>query len=56
VVFAFLVPVVGGVMAVVGLNEKVRPEQVVGAVLVVAGLVISRVGPRLEVVRSRRRV
>jgi drug/metabolite transporter (DMT)-like permease len=56
VVFAFLVPVVGGVMAVVGLNERLRPEQIVGAVLVVAGLVVSRVGPRLEVVRSGRRV
>jgi drug/metabolite transporter (DMT)-like permease len=56
VVFAFLVPVVGGVMAVVGLNERLRPQQVAGAILVVGGLVISKLGPRLEVVRSGRHV
>jgi len=44
VVYGFLVPVVGGLMAVVFLDEHVRPEQIVGAVLVVAGLVITRVG------------
>ncbi len=56
VVFAFLVPVIGGVMAVVGLHERVRPEQVVGAALVVGGLVVSRLAPQREVVRSERRV
>lgn len=56
VVFAFLVPVVGGVMAVVGLNERVSSEEIMGSVLVVAGLVISRLGPRVRVVRSERRV
>ena len=43
-------------MAVVGLNETAQPEEIVGAVLVVAGLVISRLGPRVRVVRSERRV
>jgi drug/metabolite transporter (DMT)-like permease len=56
VVFAFLVPVIGGVMAVVGLHERVRPEQVAGAVLVVGGLVVSRLAPRRDVVRSGRPV
>jgi drug/metabolite transporter (DMT)-like permease len=56
VVFAFLVPVVGGVMAVVGLHERVRPQQVVGAVLVVGGLVVSRFARRGDVVPSERRV
>jgi drug/metabolite transporter (DMT)-like permease len=46
VVYGFLVPVVAGVMAVVGLGEHARSEQVVGAVLVVAGLVLSRLGSR----------
>lgn len=46
VVYGFLVPVLGGVMAVVFLNEHVGPEQVAGAVLVVAGLVITRLGGR----------
>jgi drug/metabolite transporter (DMT)-like permease len=56
VVFAFLVPVVGGVMAVVGLHERVRPEQVVGAILVVGGLVVSRLARHGDVVPSERRV
>jgi len=56
VVFAFLVPVIGGVMAVVGLHERVRPQQVAGAVLVVGGLVVSRLAPRRDVVRSGRPV
>jgi drug/metabolite transporter (DMT)-like permease len=46
VVFAFLVPVLGGLMAVLFLNEHVRPEQIAGGVLVVAGLVITRLGGR----------
>jgi drug/metabolite transporter (DMT)-like permease len=56
VVWGFLVPVIGGAMAVVWLHETVQPEEVVGAVLVVAGLVVSRLGPRLDVARSARRV
>jgi len=42
VVYGFLVPVLGGALAVVTLDEPLRPEQVVGAVLVVAGLVLTR--------------
>ena len=42
VVYGFLVPVLGGAIAVVALDEPLRPEQVVGAVLVVAGLVLTR--------------
>jgi drug/metabolite transporter (DMT)-like permease len=42
VVYGFLVPVVAGALAVVVLGEAVRPEQVVGAVLVVGGLGVTR--------------
>ena len=44
VVFGFLVPVVAGALAVGALHERVRPEQIAGAVLVVAGLVVTRLG------------
>ena len=43
---AFVVPVLATAMAVVWLGEGVHPEQVVGAVLVVAGLVITRLSGR----------
>jgi drug/metabolite transporter (DMT)-like permease len=56
VVYAFLVPVVGGVMAVVWLHERLGARQVFGAVLVVAGLVVSRLGPPAQVARAGRRV
>lgn len=46
VVFGFLVPVVAGAIAVLTLDEHVRPEQVVGAALVVAGLVVTRLRAR----------
>lgn len=42
VVYGFLVPVLGGAIAVLALDEPVGPEQVVGGVLVVAGLVVTR--------------
>jgi drug/metabolite transporter (DMT)-like permease len=42
VVYGFLVPVLGGALAVIALDEPLRPEQVVGAVLVVAGLALTR--------------
>jgi drug/metabolite transporter (DMT)-like permease len=42
VVYGFLVPVLGGALAVIALDEPLRPEQVVGAALVVAGLVFTR--------------
>lgn len=56
VIWGFLVPVIGGVMAVLWLHETVRPEEIVGSILVVAGLVVSRLGPRVDVARSARRV
>jgi drug/metabolite transporter (DMT)-like permease len=45
VVYGFLVPVLGGAIAVVALDERVRPEQVVGGLLVLAGLLVTRLGP-----------
>jgi len=45
VVYGFLVPVLGGALAVVALDEPLRPEQVLGAILVVAGLVLTRLCP-----------
>lgn len=44
VVYGFLVPVLGGAMAVVALDEGVRAEQVVGGLLVLAGLLVTRLG------------
>jgi len=52
--YAFLVPVLGGLMAVLFLNEHVRPEQLAGAALVVAGLVITRLGGNRVLARGRR--
>jgi drug/metabolite transporter (DMT)-like permease len=46
VVFAFLVPIAGGAMAVIWLHEHVRAEQVLGAAVVLAGLVVTRLGGR----------
>jgi drug/metabolite transporter (DMT)-like permease len=42
VVYGFLVPILGGAIAVVVLDERLRLEQIVGGVLVVAGLVVTR--------------
>jgi drug/metabolite transporter (DMT)-like permease len=42
VVYGFLVPVLGGAMAIIGLNEHVAVEQVIGGLVVVAGLVVTR--------------
>ena len=42
VVYGFLVPVLGGAIAVLALHEPLRPEQVAGALLVVAGLMLTR--------------
>jgi drug/metabolite transporter (DMT)-like permease len=44
VVYGFLVPVLGGAMAIIGLNEDVAVEQVIGGMVVVAGLVVTRLG------------
>lgn len=46
VAYGFLVPVVAAAMAVVGLGEHLRAEQVAGALLVVAGLVVTRLAGR----------
>lgn len=42
VIYGFLVPVLGGAIAVVVLDEQLGPERIVGALLVVAGLVVTR--------------
>jgi drug/metabolite transporter (DMT)-like permease len=42
VVYGFLVPVLGGAMAVLALGERVGIAQVVGGLLVVAGLLVTR--------------
>lgn len=42
VVYGFLVPILGGTIAIVVLNERVAAEQVIGALIVVAGLVVTR--------------
>lgn len=42
VVYGFLVPVLGGTIAVLGLDERVGLAQVAGGALVVAGLVVTR--------------
>ena len=44
VVYGFLVPVLGGAIAVVVLNEAPTPERVIGALVVVLGLIVTRVG------------
>jgi drug/metabolite transporter (DMT)-like permease len=44
VVYGFLVPILGGAIAVLALDERVGFEQVVGSLLVVAGLVVTRLG------------
>jgi drug/metabolite transporter (DMT)-like permease len=42
VVYGFLVPVLGGAIAVLALDERVGVEQVVGGLLVLAGLLVTR--------------
>jgi drug/metabolite transporter (DMT)-like permease len=42
VAYGFLTPVLAGALAVATLHEHVRPEQVVGAVLVLAGVGVTR--------------
>jgi drug/metabolite transporter (DMT)-like permease len=42
VVYGFLVPILGSAIAVIVLDESVSVEQVVGALLVVAGLLVTR--------------
>jgi len=45
-VFAFAVPVVAAVLAVLFLGESLHVEQVVGGLMVVAGLVLTRLPVR----------
>jgi drug/metabolite transporter (DMT)-like permease len=49
VVYGFLVPVMGGAIAVLALDEPVRVEQVVGGLLVVVGLVVTRLSPKVPI-------
>jgi len=42
VVFGFLTPVLAGTLAVVGLGESFHPRQVAGGLMVVAGLILTR--------------
>jgi drug/metabolite transporter (DMT)-like permease len=53
VVYGFLVPILGAVIAVLALDESIGAEQVLGSVLVIAGLLITRVSrppaPKAEV-------
>lgn len=42
VIYGFLVPVLGGAIAIVVLDEPVRAEQVIGGLVVVAGLMVTR--------------
>jgi drug/metabolite transporter (DMT)-like permease len=46
VVFGFLTPVIAGALAVAGLGERVGVEQVLGGMLVVGGLVLTRLDLR----------
>jgi drug/metabolite transporter (DMT)-like permease len=48
VVYGFLTPVMAGVLAVVALGERAHTEQVDGAILVVAGLVLTRLASRVS--------
>src|SRR5918992_1669544 len=46
VVYGFLVPVLGGAIAVLGLDERVGFERIIGGLLVLAGLFVTRVKRR----------
>jgi drug/metabolite transporter (DMT)-like permease len=46
VVYGFLVPVLGGAIAVIVLDERLRWEQVIGGILVLAGLLVTRLSGR----------
>jgi drug/metabolite transporter (DMT)-like permease len=42
VVYGFLVPILGAVIAILALDEHIKVEQVAGSLLVLAGLVVTR--------------
>lgn len=44
VVYGFLVPVLGGAIAVIALDERIGVAQIIGSLLVLAGLGITRLG------------
>ena len=44
VVYGFLVPILGGAIAVLLLDERLTSERVIGALIVIGGLVITRLG------------
>ncbi|HXJ65461.1 MAG TPA: DMT family transporter, partial [Actinomycetota bacterium] len=48
-VYGFAVPVVAAVLAVIFLGETLHPEQIVGGLMVVAGLVVTRMPSRRRV-------
>jgi drug/metabolite transporter (DMT)-like permease len=55
VVYGFLVPVLGGTIAVLVLDERLTGERVIGALIVIGGLVITRLGkggPRPQVEKA----
>jgi drug/metabolite transporter (DMT)-like permease len=55
VVYGFLVPVLGGTIAVLVLDERLTGERVLGALIVIGGLVITRLGktgPRPQVEKA----
>jgi drug/metabolite transporter (DMT)-like permease len=47
VVYGFLVPVLGGAIAVLALDETVAAPQLVGGLLVVIGLIVTRLSPKV---------
>jgi drug/metabolite transporter (DMT)-like permease len=54
-VYGFLVPVLGGTIAVLVLDERLTGERVIGALIVIGGLVITRLGksgPRPQVEKA----
>jgi drug/metabolite transporter (DMT)-like permease len=53
VVYGFLVPVLGGAIAVLALDEAVEVEQLVGGLLVVIGLVVTRLSPKFPIRSDR---
>ncbi|MGH2736222.1 MAG: DMT family transporter [Actinomycetota bacterium] len=52
VVYGFLVPILGGAIAVIALDERVALEQVVGSLLVLAGLLFTRASRRAPAKRE----